>query len=218
MKFISRYYALCPSKVTVSFCLAIAASQAFGCGFDAPVTPAKTPPSTTTPSGSDAVAETPKGTPAAVAPPAPGERPTCPGLGTWDAQASQFEAEVLVRVNAARAKGGTCGNTSFAATTPLAANATLDCVARAFAKAMSDGDFFDHESPDGTGPFERMENAGLSLRQAGENIAVGQEDPEAVMEAWLESPGHCTNIFGNFKEIGIGYYQGYWVQDFMTAQ
>jgi uncharacterized protein YkwD len=146
-------------------------------------------------------------------------RPTCPDLGTWDSQAAQFEAEVLVRVNQARARGGTCGDKSFAASAPLASEPRLDCVARAFAKAMSDGDFFDHTGLDGSSPFDRMRKAGLTnFSHAGENISVGRRNPQEVVEAWLRSPGHCVNILGDYRLIGIGYYRSYWVQDFITLR
>jgi hypothetical protein len=36
------------------------------------------------------------------------------------------------------------------------------------------------------------------------------------MEGWMNSPGHRDNILGNFAEIGVGYYNSRWVQDFGT--
>jgi uncharacterized protein YkwD len=39
----------------------------------------------------------------------------------------------------------------------------------------------------------------------GENVAYGQRDPQAVMVAWLNSPGHRANILnGRYSEIGVG--------------
>jgi uncharacterized protein YkwD len=143
---------------------------------------------------------------------------SCPNLGTWSAQAVQFEAEVLRLVNQARSRGARCGDKTYAPTSALVANVTLSCVARRYAKTMNDGDFFDHTGLDGTSPFDRMRAAGLSFRGAAENIAVGQEDPDAVMQAWLDSPGHCNNLMGSYGEIGVGFYQGYWVQNFMLAR
>jgi uncharacterized protein YkwD len=37
----------------------------------------------------------------------------------------------------------------------------------------------------------------------GENVAYGQRSAQAVMEAWLNSPGHRNNIEGDFTHIGI---------------
>lgn len=37
----------------------------------------------------------------------------------------------------------------------------------------------------------------------GENVAYGQQSAQAVMQAWLDSPGHKKNIEGDFTHIGI---------------
>ena len=57
----------------------------------------------------------------------------------------------------------------------------------------------------------------------GENIAVGQRDPEEVVSGWLESDGHCSNIMNpSFEDLGVGAAIGatdwgegiYWTQNF----
>lgn len=59
-----------------------------------------------------------------------------------------------------------------------------------------------------------------SWRALSENIAVGQADPEWVVQDWMNSPGHRRNILSlETWEIGVGYASGgdfshYWVQDF----
>ncbi|MFI8823896.1 CAP domain-containing protein [Streptomyces sp. NPDC053431] len=41
--------------------------------------------------------------------------------------------------------------------------------------------------------------------RSGENIAKGQADAAAVMDAWMNSPGHRANILNcGFTEIGVG--------------
>jgi uncharacterized protein YkwD len=52
-----------------------------------------------------------------------------------------------------------------------------------------------------------------------ENIARGQSHPHAVMQAWMNSPGHRANILGaEFARIGIGVHLGtdgpWWTQNF----
>ena len=45
--------------------------------------------------------------------------------------------------------------------------------------------------------------------------------PQAVMTAWMNSPGHRANILNcSFKEIGLGLGQPnyYWTQDFATRR
>ena len=198
-------------------------------GVDATSPSGQTEQTASTASGANAAESAPGGQPpqsassnsnteAAASPPLAASamaRPSCPGLGTWNAEAAQFEAEVLLLVNQARARGARCGGEVFAATSPLKANKALDCVARAYAKTMYDGDFFDHTGEDGSSPTERMEKGGLDWQSTGENIAFGQDTPQEVMDAWMTSPGHCSNIMDDFGLIGIGYYKGYWVQDFI---
>ena len=85
---------------------------------------------------------------------------------------------------------------------------------------MVDRDFFSHVNPDGDLPWDRMEFAGYNWSAAGENIAGGQNSPAAVVNAWMNSDGHCANIMNpNFEDIGVGYYPGgdyghYWTQVF----
>ncbi|MFE0739551.1 CAP domain-containing protein, partial [Streptomyces sp. NPDC058855] len=49
--------------------------------------------------------------------------------------------------------------------------------------------------------------------------ARGQTDAAAVMEAWMNSPGHKANILNcDFKTLGVGVHFGsggpWWTQDF----
>ena len=73
--------------------------------------------------------------------------------------------------------------------------------------------YFSHTRPDGT-----MCDT-ISEKVWGENIAAGQTSAKDVMESWMNSSGHRSNILGaNYTSIGIGCFtQGrvkYWVQVF----
>ncbi|MET8942996.1 CAP domain-containing protein [Streptomyces sp. NPDC004542] len=119
------------------------------------------------------------------------------------------EAEVLKLVNEERAKVG-CG--------ALAANSSLTGLAESFSSDMAARDFFDHTDPDGATPWDRAAKAGIT-GLGGENIARGQADAAAVMEAWMNSPGHRANILNcDFKTLGVGIHYGsggpWWTQDF----
>lgn len=53
----------------------------------------------------------------------------------------------------------------------------------------------------------------------GENLAYGQKTPEAVFNAWMNSPSHKDNIlYAGFNRVGISIYiyNGtiYWAQEF----
>ncbi|MDX3383007.1 CAP domain-containing protein [Streptomyces niveiscabiei] len=121
----------------------------------------------------------------------------------------QAAAQVLVLVNEERAKVGCSA---------LSANSALADLAQKFSEDMAARGFFDHTDPDGKSPWDRAAAAGIS-DLAGENIARGQGDAAAVMEAWMNSPGHKANILNcDFKTLGVGVHFGsggpWWTQDF----
>ena len=81
--------------------------------------------------------------------------------------------------------------------------------------------YFSHERPDGTSCFTAIKEQGIDYRYAGENIAVGYTDPADVMNGWMNSSGHRSNILGSaYSHIGIGYCTGgdygrNWTQSFV---
>ncbi|MBS2537881.1 CAP domain-containing protein [Catenulispora sp. NF23] len=79
-------------------------------------------------------------------------------------------------------------------------------------------DYFAHNTPDGVTPWTRIQAKGYSDPSA-ENIAMGQATPQAVVDAWMNSPGHRANILScSSKAIGVGVQFGpngpWWTQDF----
>lgn len=56
-----------------------------------------------------------------------------------------------------------------------------------------------------------------------ENIAYGQKTPAEVVQDWMNSPGHCATLLGNYSEygnkFGVGVYKSggkiYWSQEFV---
>jgi uncharacterized protein YkwD len=156
--------------------------------------PVETPAPAPTP-----VEETPAVEEAAPAPaPAPAAAPADPSV----------EGQVLALVNQERAAAG-CG--------ALVANSGLASVARAHSADMRDRGFFDHVNLEGLDPFDRAAAAGLDARA--ENIAYGQPDPAAVMDAWMNSSGHRANILNcGLTSLGVGVAQGpggpWWTQLF----
>ncbi len=127
--------------------------------------------------------------------------------------ASAYELKVLELVNIQRANNGL---------EKLTLDAALSNVARAHSIDMAKNNYFAHENLSGQTPFDRLKAAGIKYSYAGENIAAGQTTPEAVVNAWMNSPGHRANILNaNFNKIGIGYYNGgskthYWTQVFTS--
>ncbi len=101
----------------------------------------------------------------------------------------------------------------------LKLDSKLTKAAQSHSEDMAKNNYFDHNSQDGRSPFDRMSDAGYKFSAAAENIAMGQQTPAAVMDAWMNSPGHKANILNcDYTEMGLGYAVGngspYWTQDF----
>lgn len=80
----------------------------------------------------------------------------------------------------------------------------LNSTAIAKASDMVENNYFSHTSPTYGSPFEMMQNAGITYKVAGENIA-GNSSVENAVKSWLASEEHKTNILSNaYNYIGIG--------------
>jgi uncharacterized protein YkwD len=131
---------------------------------------------------------------------------------------SAFENEVVTLVNSRRAAGAVCGSTSYGPTGALVMNSSLRNAARGHSQDMAVNNYFSHTSLDGRTFDQRIHNAGYFGSPLGENIAAGQSSPTSVMNSWMNSPGHCSNIMNPaFRSIGVGYaydadatYRHYW--------
>lgn len=154
----------------------------------------------------------------------PAQAPTV-GVRALDGSPGQdpFEAEVLRLTNEARAHARSCGGKRMKAAKPLRWSDQLAASAHDHSADMATQDYFSHYSQSGTSPFQRIRSVGYSYRAAGENIAAGRSlaDPAAVVQAWLDSPGHCKVIMNRkYRELGVGRVEGagkwsvYWTQNF----
>lgn len=118
--------------------------------------------------------------------------------------------QVVTLVNKERSAAG-CG--------PLTEDPQLQKAAQGHSDDMAARHFFDHTNPDGADPGQRITAAGYHWSTYGENIAQGQQTAAAVMDSWMNSPGHRANILNcSFKDIGVGVHKGtggpWWTQDF----
>lgn len=88
--------------------------------------------------------------------------------------------------------------------TPLQIDDLLNITAQAKATDMVKNNYFSHDSPTYGSPFEMMQNAGITYRTAGENIA-GNPSVENAVKSWLASESHKQNLLSNaYNYIGIG--------------
>lgn len=140
----------------------------------------------------------------------PGQRINIPNIDDVKA----IEDKVIKLANQERSKNGL---------PPLTKNWELSRVARYKSTDMRDKNYFSHTSPTFGSPFRMMEDFGIRYTAAGENIAYGQRTPQEVMNGWMNSPGHRSNILGaSFDQIGVGVSKAkngtyYWTQMFMRA-
>ncbi len=127
-----------------------------------------------------------------------------------DSTATEYEQEVIRLVNKIRADNGL---------KPLTYDWELGRVARYKSQDMKDNRYFSHTSPVYGSPFQMIKNFGISFKSAGENIAWGYATPQAVVNGWMNSPGHRANILSSsFTKIGVGYVAdgNYWTQMFIS--
>ena len=108
---------------------------------------------------------------------------------------------------------------------PLVHDNTARAVARAHSKDMADRDYFNHVTPEGLLPWDRMASAGMTYSMAGENIASNQgfgNPAGTAVTGWMNSQGHRANILNQgFTRTGMGVAQNaqgkwYFTQVFYT--
>jgi len=97
---------------------------------------------------------------------------------------------------------------------PLKKNTELHLAAEAKTEDMFEKQYFAHDSPEGVSAGDLARKAGYDFIAIGENLALGNfEDDKALVDAWMNSPGHRANILEEkFTEIGVeakrGFFEG----------
>ena len=147
---------------------------------------------------------------------------------------STDQQALLDAINKERSQSRTCGDRgTFPAVPALTWNPELYAAALEHVTDLAYSNTFSHDGSgteyDITGNgtpskfYERIVANGYSdYYSVGENIAGGQRSVEEVMDAWMESPGHCVNIMrSTYTEVGVAIiiksdsmYQTYWGQNF----
>jgi uncharacterized protein YkwD len=112
-------------------------------------------------------------------------------------------AAVLCLINTERAQNGE---------EPLATDPRLQQAAESHGREMISADYFDHVSPSGVTPVDRIRTTGYIPNAEvgyviGENLAWGTlslSTPQAIVNAWIASPEHLANILeGKYRDTGI---------------
>ena len=151
-----------------------------------------------------------------VCAPAQASRTDCSPEPGWPGQDSASAAEIVRLVNVYRAGKGLSQLTMSQSLTNAAAWKASEL---AVDVPATSGAAFSH-SDTGTNrtPEARIQACGYG-DAFGENIALGQGSPQAVMDAWIASAGHRANLeYPAWTAIGVGAAGGSWgygwVQDF----
>ncbi|WP_433433722.1 CAP domain-containing protein [Nonomuraea sp. CA-141351] len=124
--------------------------------------------------------------------------------------ASPVEEEVVRLTNEARAKKG-CR--------PLIHDPKLHLAAERHSADMGARNRLTHNSSNGRTFDQRIRAVGFSYSMVAENIAQGHPTARAVVNDWLNSPGHRGNMLNcSFTHIGVGHNAKgpSWTQDFAT--
>ncbi len=92
-------------------------------------------------------------------------------------------------------------------------------VSRAHSREMFCHDYFSHRSPlSGSMLSDRLHDAGVEFRLAGENLARGQQDAMEIHHDLMSSPGHRANIIQKeFCCLGVGVYGNCCTQKFFVG-
>lgn len=126
----------------------------------------------------------------------------------------EFADKVIELVNTERAKEGL---------SPLTKDTTLANLSNIRSKEAAT--LFSHQRPDGTSWSTVLRQNNVSYTSAAENIAAGQNTPEAVVKEWMNSPSHRANIMNSeYNKIGVSCYvdqnapyRYYWEQLFIKG-
>lgn len=102
---------------------------------------------------------------------------------------------------------------------------TVADAARKHSEDMASRGYFDHESPEGHSPGDRLRAVGLAKYAAyAENIAAGYRDAFEAHNGWINSSGHRENLLmKELETLGVGAaydadskYRWYYTQKFYT--
>lgn len=81
---------------------------------------------------------------------------------------------------------------------PLLSDAALDHV-----QDMARNHYFEHTSPLGVSPFDRMRRVGCAFSYAGENIALASDETQADGALYKSAPHRANILNGRYTRVGI---------------
>ncbi|MDG1762180.1 MAG: CAP domain-containing protein [Flavobacteriaceae bacterium] len=97
----------------------------------------------------------------------------------------------------------------------------MDVLATVHSKNMVEHDFFDHIDHEGKSPSNRADDLDYGFSRLAENVGYvpwfenvsgcgdtrsAEAIAECVVDGWKNSPGHYTNMIGDYIELGVGVF------------
>lgn len=135
------------------------------------------------------------------------------GTGTppTTTQLTATESGLLFAHNQARASARLCGGVLRSAVPALNWDARLAEAARIHSVDMNNTGVLNHRGSDNSTVGSRVTKQKYIWSTVGENIANGHNTVQSVVNAFLNSTGHCNNIMdGSFRDIGAARVGRFW--------
>ncbi len=135
--------------------------------------------------------------------------PACPGDGPIIVPVPPIptpypgENGVVAAINAARAVKGL---------PKVVEDTRLNCAAIAHAKDIAPRNICGHVGSDGSQFWQRAQKCGGQA--LGEIVACGYLDEKGAVQGWDQSPGHAAIMYGDYRKVGVGEVNGYYVAVF----
>jgi uncharacterized protein YkwD len=148
-----------------------------------------------------------------------------PALGTTTALQPCIDTaetqRALEMLNAARERGVACAGSvaTSAPRRPLVLETRLSSTAQEQATDLARRDTLSHVDAQHRSFKARLALGGYDTEAAGENLAAGQPDFSSTLQAWMDSPTHCSTLMTPaFSDIGLACversgsrYERFWV-------
>ena len=84
------------------------------------------------------------------------------------------------------------------------------------AKELAEKPELDHERPNGKNYLSVLSEYSIKYYAVSENLVKEQKTPSSVMATCMDDSGKRANILtSEYTHVGVGYYDGYWVQLFI---
>jgi uncharacterized protein YkwD len=138
----------------------------------------------------------------------------CAAVEAWPIADAEIEERVVALLNDLRFLGFACAQSDFGESlSVLTHEPALRCAARVHTRDMIERGYFDHISPEGDGPADRIARAGYPLGVWAE--VIGELDLAAGTDPFRdivsEESEDCENLLDpRFDAVGVGYYDGVW--------